>query len=98
MALLLLERGADPNAAKTEDGFTPLHVAAEWGRIGVVRVLLAHGADVNALGQGRYRMVPPLHLAETEGRTEAADLLREAGAGPPPVEPVAALLEAADPE
>jgi hypothetical protein len=26
-------------------------------------VLLARGADVNALGQGKYRMVPPLHLA-----------------------------------
>jgi cytochrome c len=60
-------------------------------------VLLAHGADVNALGQGNYRMIPPLHLAETETHTEVAGLLREAGAAPAPVEPVAALLESADP-
>jgi len=98
IALLLLDRGADPNAAKPGDGFTPLHVAAEWGHAGVVRLLLAHGANVNALGQGNYRMIPPLHLAETEEHTEVASLLREAGAAPAPVEPVAALLESADPE
>lgn len=98
MATLLLQRGADPNAARTDDGFTPLHIAAEWGRLGVARLLLAHGADVNALGIRRGAGIPPLHLAELEGRAEVGLLLREAGAAPPPVEPVAPLMASADPE
>jgi hypothetical protein len=43
---LLIERGADVNA-KDKDGRTPLHSAAFYGHVEVVRLLLEHGADPN---------------------------------------------------
>jgi ankyrin repeat protein len=43
----LLAGGADPNAQTTPQGTTPLLQATEFGRIGIVRSLLAAGADVN---------------------------------------------------
>ena len=45
--LLLLEKGADPRARKS-DGTTPLHLAASREEVEVGRILLAHGADVEA--------------------------------------------------
>lgn len=47
LAEYLLERGADPNAAKA--GYTALHAAVLRGNVDLVKALLAHGADVNAL-------------------------------------------------
>jgi uncharacterized protein len=50
---LLVERGADVNAAQ-EQGFTPLHAAAQNGDADLVAVFLAAGADKDArLGDGR---------------------------------------------
>ena len=43
---LLLDRGANPNAAAP--GFTALHAAIMRREAGMVRALLAHGADANA--------------------------------------------------
>ena len=44
---MLLEKGADPRARKS-DGTTPLHLAASREEVEVGRILLAHGADVEA--------------------------------------------------
>lgn len=44
----LLARGADVNA-RDDDGVTPLHRAAQAGRVEVVAVLLANGADESAV-------------------------------------------------
>jgi ankyrin repeat protein len=44
---LLLEKGADPRARKS-DGTTPLHLASSREEAEVVRLLLKHGADVEA--------------------------------------------------
>jgi ankyrin repeat protein len=46
LALLLLDKGADPNAA--EAGYTALHAAVLRGDLELARALLAHGANPNA--------------------------------------------------
>ena len=45
---MLVRAGADPNIASA-DSFTPLHMAAVWGYWHIVPVLLAAGAEVNAI-------------------------------------------------
>ena len=42
---LLIDNGAD---VVSEDGGTPLHYAAMYGRLGIVQMLIAEGVDVNA--------------------------------------------------
>ena len=47
----------------------------------MVRLLLKHGADVNAVGAGEYfGGVTPLHLAARGGHLEVAEVLLQAGA------------------
>jgi uncharacterized protein len=45
---LLLDRGADPNAAATRTGHTPLMTAVDNDSLEDVKLLVAHGAAVNA--------------------------------------------------
>lgn len=44
VAAALLDSGADPNVAQ-QGGWTPLHAAALHGDVGLVEMLLRHGAD-----------------------------------------------------
>ncbi len=44
---LLLDAGLDPNA-RDERGWTPLHVAMDWGKNDTANLLLSRGADPNA--------------------------------------------------
>ena len=54
--------------------WTPLHAASEGGHAGAVRVLLDHGARIDArLNDGRT----PLHLASRNGHTKVVRLLLE---------------------
>ena len=78
IARLLLDHGAHVNARADAD-LTPLHVAAKWGRVGVVRVLLEHGANVGAKdNEGKT----PLHAAADYARVayfgtaDAVEVLR----------------------
>lgn len=56
---------------------TPLFAAAAKGHASVIRVLLAHEADINARDDWGGT---PLHRAAGEGETRAAEALLEAGA------------------
>jgi ankyrin repeat protein len=72
---LLLEAGADPNAAN-DFGATPLMWCA--GDAAKVRLLLSKGADVHA--RSKLGRTPLLIAAAYDGATEAARLLMEKGA------------------
>ncbi|MBS1857315.1 MAG: ankyrin repeat domain-containing protein [Acidobacteria bacterium] len=72
---LLLEAGADPNAAN-DFGATPLMWCA--GDAAKVRLLLEHGANVNA--RSRLGRTPLLAAAAYDGATEAASLMIDKGA------------------
>jgi ankyrin repeat protein len=78
VARLLLEAGADPNAAE-HGGYAPLHQAAEPGDLPLIRLLLDRGARTDRKDdQGRT----PLDLAEAGGHTLAVDMLRRAASTP----------------
>jgi len=55
----LLEQGADPEVSAL--GFRPLYFAVQWGNAEMVKVLIAHKADVNAAQVPAVD--PPLHVA-----------------------------------
>jgi ankyrin repeat protein len=95
VAAILLDVGADPNAAGA--GYTALHVAAARGDGVLVKALLEHGANPNArLQKGTptkrvrsghaldQRMIgaTPFVLAADSGRLEVMKLLRAKGADP----------------
>lgn len=57
-----------------------LHAAAEVGRVDIIKMLLAAGADVNACSFRRGRGQSALQSAVVGGHEEAAQVLRAAGA------------------
>jgi ankyrin repeat protein len=63
----------------TTCSYTPLHWAAYHGHTHVARILIEHGAEVNARALDR---ATPLHLAAWLGKTEVAGLLLRNGADP----------------
>jgi hypothetical protein len=78
MARMLIEAGG-PLDTREENGQTPLHIAATRGRDGdLIRLLIAHGADINALDD--YQNTP-LAASRHWTKSEAAQAaLIEAGA------------------
>ncbi len=77
MIELLLKAGADVDTALPE-GETALMTAARTGKVDAVRVLLAHGADVNA--KERWKQQTALMWAADEGNAASVRLLLEVGA------------------
>ena len=77
-----LAAGTDVNA-KGRNGSTPLHSAASGGHGGIVELLIAKGADVNANSNYKTPLYPygktPLDWANRLSRITAADLLRKHG-------------------
>jgi ankyrin repeat protein len=61
------------------DGWTPLHLAAFFGRLAAAERLLVAGADVNAVSRNTLRNTP-LHAATAGGAADVALLLIERGA------------------
>lgn len=78
-AILLLQRGADPNAISRHASIRvrPLGTAAFVQSADLARVLLDHGADPNGAGEGGFA---PLHSAAQNGDAELVRLLLERGA------------------
>jgi ankyrin repeat protein len=77
---LLIARGADVNGRR-RDGLTALHSAAYRGHLGVIDLLLKHGADVALRGHeghGPHAGQTAADLADAQGHTDAAALLRAA--------------------
>lgn len=75
----LLDLGAQPHPWNNILGSAPLCVAAAEGQIASIQVLLAEGAQVNALDPaGRT----PLFLAVERGLAETVTVLLAAGANP----------------
>lgn len=70
VARQLIERGAQVNRA----GWAPLHYAASAGHVGIVDLLLAHGAKVDAQTAGG---VTPLMMAARDNQTRVVDRLLE---------------------
>lgn len=72
---------ADPAQAHARfDGFTPLHLAIFGRQPESCRVLIEHGADLDARSDGEIARVPPLGTAAFVRSTELARLLLDAGA------------------
>ncbi|MGO4730596.1 ankyrin repeat domain-containing protein [Paenibacillus sp. 2KB_22] len=77
---------SQPELTNTEnqDGLTPLGYASHYGQAGVVRVLLEHGANVNALSHSKISFIPSntaLHAALAgERSSEVIRLLLQHGA------------------
>lgn len=75
VASILLDNNA-PIEAETRKGFTPLHLAAKYGSVGVARLLLARGAQPDAPGRSH---ITPLHMATYYGHPDIALLLLDKG-------------------
>lgn len=69
----------DPSAKTETQGDTPLMIASYDGRLEVVKLLLAHGADVNLTGEAGYT---PLMHAMRHRHADVAVLLLKNGAKP----------------
>ncbi len=63
---------------RNKSGATPLHTAALGGDAEVVKLLLDHGAEINARDQESG--ATPLSYAASLGRAEVVDLLLTRGA------------------
>lgn len=71
----LLAKGAAVN----RPNLTPLHYAASAGDVGIMRILLARGARVDAVSD---KKLTPLMLAARDGQEAAVRFLLEQGADP----------------
>jgi ankyrin repeat protein len=77
---------ADPGLVDVwaADGFTALHLAAYFGNVDGVRLLLERGADVSAVSRNELAVQPLNSTAASREpeRVEVARLLLDAGADP----------------
>jgi len=68
------------SALFAKQGFTPLYWASEHGHKNVVELLIAEGADVNAVNGGRFMEQTALHIAVSYGHDDIVEILLANGA------------------
>jgi len=73
---LLITHGADVNRVHEDSGSTALYSAAAFGKLGVAKVLLAHGANPNLCGT---KNKSPLQAAVENGFADVAATIQAAG-------------------
>ena len=73
MVEILLSRGANKEHRNVSD-YTPLSLAASGGYTKIIKLLIAHGAEMNS-GTGSKLGISPLMLAAMNGHTAAVKLL-----------------------
>lgn len=83
--LEMLDQGVDINVHAPFGGPTALIVAARFGHVAIVEVLLERGAEVNA--EDDYGQTA-LYFAKKNSKTRVIELLEAAGGTSPPVEKV----------
>jgi hypothetical protein len=75
--LALLERGADVNAMEDRVRSTAMHYAVGHCQLETIKLMVAYGADVNALD---IEDLPPLNSLFANERPEVVEFLRSQGA------------------
>ena len=75
----LLHRDAAAIDLPRQDGWTPLHLAAFYGRLEVAELLVSHGADVNVMSTNAMAN-RPLHAAVAGRHLPVVELLLGHGA------------------
>jgi hypothetical protein len=78
IAQLLVEEGANVNAARTNDGFTALMWASQKGHLKIAQLLIEEGANVNAARTDNG--MTALMAASRCGRLKIVRLLLTSGA------------------
>ena len=74
---LLIAKGANFEHRNVSD-YTPLSLAASGGYVGIIKLLLSHGAEINSR-TGSKLGISPLMLASMNGHTAAVKLLLDMG-------------------
>lgn len=83
VAKALLNAGVDPNGASPQTAAPPLAQAVEMGRLEMIKLLVAHGADVNAQIKSYFsgdELTSVLNLAAHRGTLETCQALLDCGA------------------
>jgi ankyrin repeat protein len=81
LAAILTQDGTQASA-RSEDGFSALHLAIFGGQPEAAQLLIARGADLEAVSQGDIARVRPLGTAAFVRSCALAELLLDAGADP----------------
>lgn len=76
---MLLANGADGGGAASEQGWTPLHIAAITGQCEIAGLLVEYGADMEARCSALLEKTP-LHLACLRGHRRVVEVLVQRGA------------------
>lgn len=81
----LLETTPEGQDARSPDGFSVLQLACYFGHPETARLLIRHGADIEAVSDNAMQ-IRPLHAAAAADNNDAIAALLEAGADPDAVQ------------